>query len=223
MGPRGAAEGGGMEGLKVHWEAAAPGVRPVYEALSETLRGTAFYLARGTALALLEGHRISVDLDFFAPTIGQPDELADRIAARGLEITVTSTAPETLYVESAGVQVSFIGSPIPLLGPPCEPAPGLLPLASEDDIAAMKLAAVSARGSRKDFIDLWVLIVRHKPLEEYLAAFKGKYKTHDVGHVVRSLVYFDEADAEPPLRLLAPIDWTQVKDDFRRWVSGLLA
>lgn len=210
-----------MEGLKVHWEAAAPGVRPVYEALSETLRGTSFYLAGGTALALLEGHRVSVDLDFFAPTIGQPDDLANQIAARGLDVTVTSTAHETLYVQAGGVQVSFIGSPIPLLASPRELAPDLLPLASEDDIAAMKLAAVSARGSRKDFIDLWVLITRHRPLEEYLGAFKGKYKTHDVGHVVRSLVYFDDADAEPPLRLLINLDWDQVKDDFRRWVGGL--
>jgi hypothetical protein len=29
MGQKGSAAGGGMEGLKVHWEAAAPGVRPV--------------------------------------------------------------------------------------------------------------------------------------------------------------------------------------------------
>jgi hypothetical protein len=105
--------------------------------------------------------------------------------------------------------------------PPREFVPDLVPLASEDDIAAMKLAAVSARGSRKDFIDLWVLITRHRTLEEYLGAFKGKYKRYDVGHVVRSLVYFDDADAEPPLRLLVPVDWTQVKDDFRRWVGGL--
>ncbi len=223
MGPEGAAEGGGVEGLKVHWEAAAPGVRPVYEALSKTLRGTAFYLAGGTALALLEGHRVSIDLDFFAPTIGSPDDLAARIAAQGLEITVTSTARETLYIEAGGVQASFIGSPLPLLGSLRTIAPVLLPLASEEDIAAMKLAAVSARGSRKDFIDLWILVTRHKPLAEYLSVFKGKYKTHDIGHVVRSLVYFDDADAEPPLRLLAGLNWDQVKEDFRRWVGGLFA
>ena len=87
----------------------------------------------------------------------------------------------------------------------------------------MKLAAVSARGSRKDFIDLWVLVTRHKPLAQYLDAFRAKYARHDVGHVVRSLVYFDDADAEPPLRLLAPIEWAQVQEDFRRWVGGLFA
>ena len=212
-----------MEGLTVYWEAAAPGVRSVYEALSRILQGTEFYLAGGTALALLEGHRISMDLDFLAPAIGPPDELAERIAAQGLAITVTATARETLYLETGGVQVSFIGSPIPLLGPPRAIASALLPLASEEDIAAMKLAAVSARGSRKDFIDLWVLVTRHKPLAEYLDAFRRKYKTHDVGHVVKSLVYFDDADAEPPLRLLAPVDWARVKEDFRGWVGGLFA
>jgi hypothetical protein len=220
--PGGPEEGGGVEGLKVHWEAAAPGVRSVYEALSDALQGSAYFLAGRTALALLEGHRISVDLDFFAPAIGNPDDLASRIVARGLDLTVTSTAPETLYIQVGGVQVSFIGSPLPLLGSLRTIAPTLLPLASEEDLAAMKLAAVASRGSRKDFIDLWVLVTRHRPLEEYLQAFERKYRTHDVGHVVRSLVYFDDADAEPPLRLLVPLDWARVKDDFRRWVSELL-
>ncbi|MGA9753091.1 MAG: nucleotidyl transferase AbiEii/AbiGii toxin family protein [Acidobacteriota bacterium] len=210
-----------MEGVSLHWEATAPGVRDAYVALSGPLSDSEFYLAGGTALALWEGHRISADLDLFAPAIGDPDELSRRLTASGLDISVTYTAPETLYGQVGGVQISFIGSPVPLLGPLRAPAPGLLPLASRDDIAAMKLAAAAARGSRKDFIDLWVLITRHKPLPIYLDGFREKYRTHDVGHVVRSLVFFDDADAEPPLRLLGPIDWEQVKDDFRRWVGDL--
>lgn len=100
------------------------GARLVYEALSGTLRGTSFYLAGGTALALLDGHRVSVAPDFFAPAIGPPDDLARRIAAQGLDILVTSTAPETLHAQIGSIQVSFSGSPAPLSGPPVQPAPG---------------------------------------------------------------------------------------------------
>lgn len=211
-----------MEEMTIHWEAAAPGVRKVYENLSKALADSRFYLAGGTALALQEGHRISVDLDLFAPTIGQPEALVRRLTTGGMEIEVVSTAQETLYVQAEGVQISFIGSPFPWLAPPVRPAPGLLPLASAEDLAAMKLAAVASRGNRKDFVDLWVLITRRKPLQEYLDGFRAKYGARDIGHVVRSLVFFDDADSEPPLRLLAPIRWAQVKKDFRRWVGRLM-
>jgi hypothetical protein len=211
-----------MERLKLHWEAAAPGVRAAYEDFSKALAGGDFYLAGGTALALLEGHRISADLDFFAPKLGDPDALARRIATRGMDIQVISTASETLYVQAGMVEASFIGSPFPLLAPPAEPAHGLLPLASPEDIAAMKLAAAASRGCRKDFVDLWVLITCGKSLKEHLEGFQKKYEARDIGHVVRSLVFFDDADREPPLRLLAPIDWERVKEDFKKWVAQLL-
>ena len=211
-----------MAGLALHWEATAPGVREVYEALAPVLAPAGFYLAGGTALALYEAHRISVDLDFFAPSIGEPEALAQRIGAHGLTLEVTSVAVETLYLRLNQVQVSCIGLRWPPLEPAVEPAPGLIPLASRDDLAAMKLAAVASRGSRKDFVDLWVLITRGMTLDECLRRYRAKYQAHDTGHLVRSLVFFDDADREPELRLLAPIVWERVKADFRRWVAKLL-
>jgi len=58
--------------------------------------------------------------------------------------------------------------------------------------------------------------------EVYLDLFCQKFTNRDVGHVVRSLVYFAEADEDPPLKLLEPISWEQVKTDLRAAVSGLL-
>jgi hypothetical protein len=58
--------------------------------------------------------------------------------------------------------------------------------------------------------------------EVYLELFKQKFSKRDVGHVVRSLVYFAEADDDPPLRLLQSISWDQVKTDLRAAVAGLL-
>ena len=47
--------------MKLDWRATAPGMREVYGDFSRALAGGDFYLAGGTALALPEGHRVSVD------------------------------------------------------------------------------------------------------------------------------------------------------------------
>ncbi len=41
--------------------------------------------------------------------------------------------------------------------------------------------------------------------------------------MIRSLTYFDDAEHEPPLRLLADVAWSTVKADLTRWTSELLA
>jgi len=207
--------------IDLHWEATPPGVRDAYKALPPVLAEEGFYLAGGTAIALLEAHRLSADLDVFAPTIGDPLALAGRLKGIAAEVAILSTARETLYMAIDGIQVSFIGSPYALLTPASPPDERSLPLASRDDIAAMKLAAVASRGSRKDFMDLWVLVTRHRSLEQYLALYEKKYQA-DMGHVLRSLVFFDDADREPQLRLRIDIDWPQVKADFQSWVEEIL-
>lgn len=49
-------------------------------------------------------------------------------------------------------------------------------MADPRDIAAMKLAALAGRGSRKDFVDLYVYSRQVAPLEEAFAAFREKYR-----------------------------------------------
>jgi hypothetical protein len=209
--------------LKLDWSATAPGMREAYEDLSQALAGGDFYLAGGTALALLEGHRISIDLDLFSPTLTNAEtlleDLEDNLQA---ETTVTSLGRKALDLEISGVRVSLINYRYPLLQPTLKPHSKGLQLANRDDIATMKLSAITNRGNRKDFIDFWVLVDRYRSLPEYLELFKQKFSKRDVGHVVRSLVYFAEADDDPPLRLLQSISWDQVKTDLRAAVAGLL-
>ena len=75
MGGRGTTSRAGMARMTLHWQAAPAGMADLLRTLSSTLATTDFYLAGGTALALLEGHRISVDLDFFSSSFDQSDEL----------------------------------------------------------------------------------------------------------------------------------------------------
>ena len=208
--------------IELHRDAAPAGVGALLKSLSTTLSATDFYLAGGTALALLEGHRMSVDLDVFSPSFENPEELLALVEKAYPKAVTTHMSPRTLYVRISETIVSFFGYSYPLISPLLRPEPELLPFASRDDIAAMKLAAIASRGSRKDFIDLWWLVDNYWPLGDCLGFFREKFEMRDVGHVVKSLVFFDDADREPPLRLLADIDWTHVKDDFRRWTNDLV-
>lgn len=209
--------------VTIHWNAVPPAVAAAYRQVSEALSGTDFYLAGGTALALRLGHRRSDDLDLFSFQLDDTGPLQARLLAVFPDLTVTSVAPRTLYASLARVQVSFFGYRYPALAAPDVPAPDLLPLASVADIAAMKLAAIASRGSRKDFVDLWFILDQGHTLEQTLDWFRQKYAMADVGHVVRALVYFDDAEQEPELRMLRPAPWAEVKGSLRRAVERLLA
>jgi len=208
--------------MSLHWEAAPEGMQNVLRSISTALSGTDFYLAGGTALALLEGHRVSMDLDLFSPSFDDPEAVHVILAAALPETVMTSISPRTLYLQVQGTTVSFFGYSYPLVASLLRLDDSLLPLASREDIAAMKLAAIASRGSRKDFIDLWLLATRYWPLSDCLELYRKKFAARDAGHVVRSLTYFDDADEEPPLRLVSDVDWQEIKLDLVGRVKELL-
>lgn len=181
-----------------------------------------FYLAGGTALALQLGHRLSVDFDWFTPAVGDCEELLRRIKRICDEPHVLSTSNETLHLQIHGVQVSYLGYDYPLLEPlvPCREF--RCSLADIKDVACMKLSAITGRGARKDFIDLHRIILNHYDLRACLSFFQQKYRQHDIGHVVRSLTYFEDAETEPEIVLYNPnTTWQVIKSDLIRWVREL--
>ena len=208
--------------MSLRWEAAPEGMQNVLRSISSALSGTDFYLAGGTALALLEGHRVSVDLYLFSPSFDDPEAAQMMIEEVHPEAVMTSISPRTLYLQVQGTTVSLFGYSYPLVASLFRPDDSLLPLASREDIAAMKLAAIASRGSRKDFVDLWLLTTRYWSLSDCLDLYREKFAARDFGHVVRSLTYFDDADEEPPLRLLIDVDWEEIKRDLVSGVGKLL-
>lgn len=195
--------------------------KKILPGLANAVAGTGLYLAGGTALALQIGHRSSVDFDWFGNSIDDPEILFRRLRASDLDFTILTNKFETIYLEIEKVQVSFIGYDYPMLSSLCRWDKYSMRLASLDDIACMKLSAVTNRGSRKDFIDLHYLITHYRSLGEYLQLFQEKYKQQDVGHVIRSLVYFEDADQEPEIKMFADPHWKRLKKDFESWVRAL--
>ncbi|MBU0535191.1 nucleotidyl transferase AbiEii/AbiGii toxin family protein [Patescibacteria group bacterium] len=172
----------------------------------ETLK--AFYLAGGTALALQLGHRKSVDLDFFSQNYPAQEALLQNL--NKYKPTVVQQDRGTLDVFIDKVKVSFFEYKYPLLEKTIKYK--TIELAQLLDIACMKIAAISQRGTKKDFVDLYMLLQKYS-LDEILKAFEKKYSgiNYHKLHILKSLVYFDDADSDPEPDYLLNLSWNDVK------------
>lgn len=195
----------------------APDTESLLHLLGPVLATEEFFLVGGTALAIQLGHRISVDLDFFRLEPFETAAVLRMIPELRDEVTVLSEAENSLHLSIAGVKVDLIRYAYPLIHPLIEtPHYQMLSL---PDIAAMKLSAVTNRGSKKDFFDLFELLDRFS-LEELLHFYSEKFPQHDLFFVVRSLTYFEDADNEPEPRSLRRISWQRIKERFTAEISN---
>jgi hypothetical protein len=186
--------------------------------LAPCVTGMGFYLAGGTAVALHLGHRRSVDFDWFAPRFPcQPVDLRESLAAHGIALEPTALAEQTVHGRIGGVKVSFLEFRPPLLEPLVEWPDVGCRLASCADLAAMKLLAVTQRGTKKDFVDVHALS-RRMPLARMLECYQSRFGVTDTSRILAGLCFVDDAEAEPMPVMLVPLDWETVKRDLRTMV-----
>ena len=167
-----------------------------------------FFLVGGTALAIQQGHRLSVDLDFFRIEAFDSNELAEMVLSDIPANQVISSSENSLHLVIRGVKVDVLRYSYPLLESLIE-ADGYR-MASIVDIAAMKLSAITNRGSKKDFFDLAQLLHSFE-LRELLDFYCQKFPQYDPLFVIRSLSYFDDAELEPDPLMLTRLSWEEVK------------
>jgi Nucleotidyl transferase AbiEii toxin, Type IV TA system len=182
------------------------------------------YLAGGVAIAMAYGHRTSRDLDLFVPRDFEPERLEERLAASPSDIRVTGRARGTLHLELGPVPVSILSYRYPLLAPTERRSEIPIPVASLEDLACMKVSAIAGRGAAKDFWDLYVLLehgVAEGRVESVLVSYARKFPIEDIGHAVRSMAYFADADASPLPIGLSPVLWGEIKRKFAAWIRAL--
>jgi hypothetical protein len=179
------------------------------------------YLAGGVAIAAHLHHRESRDLDLFSAS----DPLAELAALeRVAGLRVASRAVGTLHLVVDGVPVSLLRYEYAQLAPPDRLPELEIAVASIDDLTCMKLAAIASRGLARDFWDLHALMLASgRDLAAALVLFQRKYPVHDIGHVVRSLSYFGDAEAQPLPRGLSPASWAAIRKDFETWCVAFVA
>ncbi len=189
--------------------------------LSEVINKEGFYLGGGTAISIYFGHRGSADLDWFQPAaLADPLVLAQHLRDGGIPFVTESVDRGTLHGSVNQVRLSFLEYRYELLQPLTHWEERRCSLASLDDLACMKLAAVAQRGSRKDFIDVYTLVNQYKSLLELLKLYQKKYKTENLAPVLMGLAFFDDAEDEPDPPLWTE-EWKNVKSKILAWVRKI--
>jgi hypothetical protein len=179
-----------------------------------------FYLAGGTGLALQFGHRLSLDLDFFAKEQFDEETLLQRVQTLD-GFALVAKAPHTLHATIQETKVSFLGYAYPVLFPT---HPFLdVPVADPRDIACMKVSAIAGRGTKRDFVDLYLCAERYG-LKEILRLFDQKFAQTNYSriHILKSLTFFSDAEKDPMPHMLVTLDWERVKQFFLRESPRLL-
>ena len=165
-------------------------------------------LVGGTSLALQIGHRESIDLDFFGELNIDKFEILSALNNLGTVEIKQSTKNINIFSVNE-IKVDIVNYPYPWLEK--THLEDNIKLAGKSDIAAMKLSAITGRGSKKDFIDLYFLLQEYT-LMEMIKFYEQKYHDGSTFLVLRSLAYFDDADQEPMPKMLKIVDWHRVKE-----------
>ncbi len=165
-----------------------------------------FYLVGGTALALQLNHRNSIDIDLFSMNEFQNDTIINFIKSRQFDFDVKFNFKNTIIGFINTIKVDFITHAYPLVLPPITEE-GITFL-SLQDIAAMKLNAISNSGKRlKDFIDVYFLL-EHFSLNEMIEFYTIKYPRFNPLIALKAINYFEDIDPaiDPPqLRKKLPL------------------
>lgn len=173
-----------------------------------------FFLVGGTALALRIGHRFSIDLDLFTQDEFSSEEMLQRIREH-LSVCETEQSKNTLNLKiefpensKNKVKVDLIRYGYPLLKP-VSVIDGIRIL-EIDDIIPMKLSALAARGSKKDFYDIYYLLKTYT-LHDMLDLYDKKFRDSNKFHIIKSLTYFEDADRDPDPVTSENINWINIK------------
>jgi len=183
-----------------------------------------FRLVGGTGLSLQLGHRQSIDIDLFTDVDFDIQDLAGIIKKRipaseirklsfGLTIYILDSNSKSLKIDLMETD-KFIRPEIMFEG---------IRFAHIEDIAAMKLEAITSRNTKKDFYDIAELL-KYYAIDKLLSFYSERYPYHDIKQVLENFTFFSEdCEAEFDPISLKNVDWLSVKflltDAFNDYIS----
>jgi hypothetical protein len=181
------------------------------ELLNQLMRLPALFETRlvgGTALALQSGFRKSVDIDLFGTINTEEFELTKQLRTLGKLSLVKNSVNIHIWMIN-GIKVDIVNYPYSWISE-CLEENGLR-LSGKADIAAMKLSAITGRGSKKDFFDIFFLLKEFN-LEQMLQFYLRKFPEGTLFLVLKSLLYFGDAEKDIDPILFRPLSWKKVKE-----------
>ena len=183
-------------------ETVEPHTLSVLNKLMQVLELQDFALVGGTALSLLYGHRMSVDLDLFSNKPFENVDIIDALQNEFQERFVVEDKPARfgIFCFINEVKIDIVRHPHPLIRPQFE-IEGIR-MFSTEDIVAMKVQAILGRAKKKDFWDVAELL-NHYTVADFINFHKEKYVTQNLFITVpQAISYFADADeSEDPISL----------------------
>ena len=90
---------------------------------------------------------------------------------------------------------------------------------------AMKVSAISQRGAKRDFIDLYFIMNKlEMSIADVMLHYFEKYKDFKPNpiHALKSLTYFDDAEKEIMPFMKIPVQWPEIKGFFEGQKKGIV-
>ena len=95
-----------------------------------------------------------------------------------------------------------------------------IPIGGLLDIASMKVIAISQRGTKRDFVDLYFILqnIPFHRIAEHMGKRFGRERINPL-HIGKSLIYFSDAESNPEPEYIKgkEVGWEKVKNS-----SGLI-
>jgi len=176
-----------------------------------------FNLAGGTALALYNGHRKSIDLDLFSDFAFDTSAMLENLV-QDFDFRLLFSAANTLKGSIGETEVDIIAHRYNLINNPVKEES--IRILSEPDIIAMKLNAISTSGQRiKDFVDIYYLLDKYD-IKTMSGFYLEKYNQSNDLLILKSLIYFDDVEeSEWPILIKEPdLQWKDVKRKIQKKV-----
>lgn len=192
----------------LHVETVSPSTLQLIKKLQSLPLLQGMRLVGGTSLALQIGHRNSVDIDLFGKMNCDSMELTDALHEVGIVKIIKNSSNINIY-QINGVKVDIVNYRYDWLK--SEKIEGGIRFAQKEDIAAMKIAAIIGRGTKKDFIDLAHLLEFYK-LDEMLKFYEDKYPDGSLFIALKSLSYFEDAENDPMPNMYSTLRWEDCKN-----------
>ena len=206
----------------LHFKTVEPHTFSILEKLIKIPELQDFSLVGGTALSLLYGHRMSVDLDLFSNKPFENSTITDSLKSKFEDKFVMEEKQVRfgIFCYIDGVKVDIIRHPHPLIRPEINPEG--IRMFSTEDIIAMKVQAILGRGKKKDFWDIAELL-QHFSIIDFIQFHKEKYTTQNLLITVpQAITYFADAEeSEDPISLKMQT-WEKVQDFIKKKVSDYL-
>lgn len=186
-----------------------------------------FILGGGTAVSLILGLRESFDFDFFSYQHFNIDQLEEILKNNFNDLVVINkfVPKSTLDVLINGIKVSFLEYSYKEIDEFVKLEEfNNLKLFSLIDLMTMKCAAITQRGSKKDFFDLFFVLketnIKAPRLKKLLM---DKYNNEDFIVAFNcSISFFEDAEGEMLPKTFVSFNWEEIKNYFLKFQKDFL-